>query len=153
MTYPQQQAWGLAQQGHMVRDQKHNPAWIIVAWCVAVLSFGYMLPWAIAASRGKSNQLAVGLINLLLGWTVLGWVVALIMACGAHQAGAASYTTVGPIVLPQQGLPPYQTQQIPTAQTRDQLPRAGWYPAPDGSGHQAYWNGEAWLPGPRALDG
>lgn len=44
-----------------------------------------MLPWAVAATRGKSNATAVALINLLLGWTLIGWIVALVMACGAHQ--------------------------------------------------------------------
>lgn len=56
-----------------------------VAWIVAILSLGYMLPWAIAASRGKANSGAIGILNLLLGWTLIGWIVALVMACSAHQ--------------------------------------------------------------------
>jgi hypothetical protein len=56
-----------------------------IAWVVALITLGYMLPWAIAASRGKSNAGAIGLLNFLLGWTVVGWVIALVMACTAHQ--------------------------------------------------------------------
>ena len=31
-----------------------------IAWLVALITLGYMLPWAIAASRGKSNAGAIG---------------------------------------------------------------------------------------------
>ena len=68
----------------MVSDQRVSGAVIVVAWIVAVLSAGYMLPWAIAATRGKANGGAVFVVNLFLGWTLIGWVVALVMACGSH---------------------------------------------------------------------
>lgn len=66
-------------------DSQAKPTQTIVAWIVALLTAGYMLPWAIAATRGKSNSGSIGLINLLLGWSVIGWIVALVMACTAHQ--------------------------------------------------------------------
>lgn len=79
-----------AARGSMVMsDKKGKPAQLLIAWTAAVLTLGYMLPWAIAATRGKANSGAIGLLNLLLGWTVVGWVVALVMACGAHQKFAA----------------------------------------------------------------
>ena len=62
-----------------------NPAWVIIAWLVAIVTFGYMLPWAIAASRGMPNQLAIGLVNFLLGWTIVGWIVALVMAAAQKR--------------------------------------------------------------------
>ncbi|MBO1753891.1 superinfection immunity protein [Allobranchiibius sp. CTAmp26] len=68
----------------MVTRPAPNAALIVVAWVIAVITFFYMLPWAVAATRGKSNQLAIGLVNLLLGWSFIGWVVALVMACGAE---------------------------------------------------------------------
>ena len=40
----------------------------------------YFLPSIIALVRGKRDILAVFLLNLLLGWSVIGWVVALIWA-------------------------------------------------------------------------
>ena len=40
----------------------------------------YFLPTIIATSRKVSNTGSVFVINLLLGWSVIGWVVALAMA-------------------------------------------------------------------------
>jgi hypothetical protein len=58
----------------------------VLAWVLTIFTAGYLLPWAIAATRGKSNSGAIGWINLLLGWTLVGWVIALVMACTSHQA-------------------------------------------------------------------
>ncbi|MCW2764803.1 MAG: hypothetical protein JWO11_762 [Nocardioides sp.] len=69
----------------VMTDARTNGAEVAIAWILTVLSVGYMLPWAIAATRGKSNSWAVGLVNVLLGWTFIGWIVALVMACTAHQ--------------------------------------------------------------------
>ncbi len=71
-------------------DSSGRPIQAILAWVIAVCTLGYMLPWAIAATRGKANTGAIGILNLLLGWTLVGWIVALVMACGAHQAVAVS---------------------------------------------------------------
>jgi Superinfection immunity protein len=62
-----------------------STAMMVIAWIAAVLTSLYMLPWAVAVTRGKSNATAIGLINLLLGWTVIGWIVALVMACMPHK--------------------------------------------------------------------
>lgn len=67
-------------------DKKAKPIQASTAWIVAICTLGYMLPWALAATRGKSNSGAIFWINLLLGWSVIGWIVALVMAAGAHQA-------------------------------------------------------------------
>ena len=42
---------------------------------LVVLSF---LPTVIALLRGHHNSFAIFLTNLLLGWTVVGWIIALI---------------------------------------------------------------------------
>ncbi len=64
-----------------------STAHIVIAWIVAVCTWLYMLPWAIAATRNKSNVGAIALINVLLGWSVVGWVVALVMACTSESPG------------------------------------------------------------------
>lgn len=51
----------------------------VVAVIVAILTVGYMLPWAIAAVRDVPHW-GVFWVNLLLGWTLIGWVIALIMS-------------------------------------------------------------------------
>ena len=46
---------------------------------VIVLIFAvYFLPSLIAFLRQHKNKLAIFLLNLLLGWTVLGWVSSLV---------------------------------------------------------------------------
>jgi hypothetical protein len=60
-------------------------AHMLIAILCAIFTLGYMLPWAISASRGMPNAGAVGVLNLLLGWTLVGWVVALVMACAQRQ--------------------------------------------------------------------
>src|SRR5689334_12992274 len=71
----------------MARRQVNVPH-VVIAWSCAVLSLGYLLPWAIAATRAKSNSLAIALVNFLLGWTAIGWIVALVMSCGSEPQGA-----------------------------------------------------------------
>ncbi len=44
----------------------------------------YFLPAIIAAARHTHNATAILLLNLFLGWTLVGWVVTLVMAiCSA----------------------------------------------------------------------
>lgn len=40
----------------------------------------YLMPTFIAAANAKRNILAIGVLNVLLGWTVLGWLICLIWA-------------------------------------------------------------------------
>lgn len=56
-----------------------------MAIIVAILSAGYMLPWAIAAVRGNRNAWTVFWVNLLLGWTIIGWIIALVMSIREHR--------------------------------------------------------------------
>ena len=44
---------------------------------VLIFAF-YFLPTLIAFLRQHKNKLAIFLLNLTLGWTVLGWVVSLV---------------------------------------------------------------------------
>lgn len=69
----------------IVTDQKARVVSAPVAIIVAILTAGYMLPWAIAAVRGNHNAWSVFWINLLLGWTVIGWIVALVMSIKEHR--------------------------------------------------------------------
>jgi len=67
--------------------QSANPSWTvtkIVAIIVGVLTAGYMLPWTIAAVRDVPHW-GVFWINLLLGWTIIGWIIALVMSLRAQR--------------------------------------------------------------------
>ena len=69
----------------VVTDRQNRPVSSVVAILVAILSAGYMLPWAIAAVRGNRNAWSVFWVNLLLGWTVVGWIIALVMSLREHD--------------------------------------------------------------------
>lgn len=67
--------------------EPESPSWTttkVVAVIVAILTAGYMLPWAIAAVRDVPHW-GVFWINLLLGWTIIGWIVALVMSLRSQR--------------------------------------------------------------------
>jgi hypothetical protein len=43
----------------------------------------YLLPGIIAALRRHRNANAIGVLNLLLGWTLLGWIAAFVWSLTA----------------------------------------------------------------------
>ncbi len=45
---------------------------------IIILFMIYLLPWMIAYCRHHKNCTAIFVTNLLLGWTVIGWIVAFI---------------------------------------------------------------------------
>ncbi len=51
----------------------------------------YFMPWFVAVLRDHQQRFMVGLLNLLLGWTLIGWVVAFLWATFSQtQTGALS---------------------------------------------------------------
>jgi len=50
---------------------------------LAVIMVLYFIPSIVAYSRHTGNRAAVLVIDFFLGWTFLGWVVALAMAAGS----------------------------------------------------------------------
>ena len=56
----------------------------VVAVVAAILTGGYLLPWAIAAVRDVKHW-GVFWINLLLGWTIIGWIWALVLALRSQR--------------------------------------------------------------------
>ena len=114
----------------LVTDQRMVDGGVLaLAWIAAVLTAGYLLPWAVAATRGRANQASIGVVNLLLGWSVIGWIVALVMACQSH-----SVLVVG-------GYAPVVGGYAPVS--GGYAPPPDWYPAPNGHG-QEYWDGTVW---------
>ncbi|MGH9551753.1 MAG: superinfection immunity protein [Terriglobales bacterium] len=41
----------------------------------------YFLPTIVAALREKHDKVSIFLLNFLLGWSLIGWIVALVWAC------------------------------------------------------------------------
>ncbi len=50
----------------------------------AVLALIYLIPSIVAAKRAHRNRHAIMALNILLGWTFLGWVAALIWSLTAN---------------------------------------------------------------------
>jgi T4 superinfection immunity protein len=46
-----------------------------------VIFLVYFLPGIVSAARHHPNADAIFILNLFLGWTILGWVIALVWAC------------------------------------------------------------------------
>ena len=99
---------------------------VALAWVFTVLSLGYFLPWAIAATRQRSNALAIGVLNLLVGWTLICWIAALVMAVMSEPAPVTTIAYAA----------------APVVQVAPQLPPPGWYP--DQRGGHRYWDGRGW---------
>ena len=53
---------------------------------LAVMFFLYWLPTVVAVLRRTPSALGVAAINFFLGWTVIGWIVALVLALAAYPA-------------------------------------------------------------------
>lgn len=50
---------------------------------LVVVVLGYFFPTIIAASRSHHQTGMVAVLNIFLGWTFIGWVVALAISCGS----------------------------------------------------------------------
>lgn len=92
-------------------------ALLMLAAVVLVAIVVYLLPTLVAAGRGVPNLGSIVAVNLLMGWTLAGWVVALALALRDRPASA-----------PQ----------------RSVAPSAGWYPDPELPSRLRYWSGTGW---------
>lgn len=58
-----------------------------------ILAFGlaiYLIPTFVALGRKKQNALAIAALNVVLGWTLVGWAGALVWACLKDKGQEAS---------------------------------------------------------------
>lgn len=69
---------------------QNNPTiwqYVFVLFGIVVMVGFYLLPALIGFKRGIANRILLLIINLILGWTILGWIVCLIWAvAGATRA-------------------------------------------------------------------
>ncbi|MFD7431959.1 superinfection immunity protein [Streptomyces sp. NPDC059818] len=52
---------------------------------MVIILFVYFVPTIVAFTRGVPNKGSVLVVNLFLGWTLVGWVVSLAMAARSGQ--------------------------------------------------------------------
>lgn len=70
----------------------NSPAHLLISLAAII---GYFIPTIVAWVRHVPHRGSVTVVNVFLGWTVIGWVVALAMACRSreHRPGAAAAST------------------------------------------------------------
>lgn len=61
---------------------------------IALLGIAYFVPSFVAGFRKHPQLTPIFLINLLLGWTVLGWIAALVWSAGNWAAKPAAVTVI-----------------------------------------------------------
>lgn len=89
-----------------------------------VLMGAYFLPTILAALRGNSSTLGVGVLNFFTGWTFVGWVVALVWALsGERDCRHVVYVSQN------MNVPPYPPQGMPYGAQQPQQ-QAQWYVPP-----------------------
>ena len=52
----------------------------LAALLITLLTLFYLFPTAVAVYRGRANTGAIFALNLFLGWSLFGWVLALVWA-------------------------------------------------------------------------
>lgn len=57
-------------------------AWVFILFCAWL----YFLPALTAWVRHHHNTLAIFALDLLLGWTMIGWAIAMVWACMRVEA-------------------------------------------------------------------
>ena len=53
---------------------------------VGLILFMYFLPALVAWKRRHKNSSAIGVLNLLLGWTMIGWIGSMVWAFTSNTA-------------------------------------------------------------------
>ena len=74
---------------------------ILVLIILPALFLTYFLPSIIARVRKHPQTLAIFLLNLFLGWSLIGWVAALVWSATAVAAPQPVYVQVAPQPVPQ----------------------------------------------------
>ena len=103
------------------RASSDSDVWVVLAAVLlALFTLGYMLPSSIAIVRKVRNVGSIIVINFFLGWTLIGWIVALAMAASSKPQPLQQQTNVyvqqHPTGSPQPIQPISQPTQPPTSQ-------------------------------------
>jgi hypothetical protein len=108
---------------------------IFLVLCMAV----YFLPSIVAIQKQKHNTAAIMAVNILLGWSVIGWIVALVWAL-AESPSPAGYQTNTPYPSPSPSsyTPPSYTPPPQPPPSPAPAPAPSPVPAPAPAARGAY---------------
>lgn len=65
-------------------------AMIFAFLILLVLLVFYFLPAIVASYRRHRERLSIFMLNLFLGWSLIGWVLALVWACTSNRETGAT---------------------------------------------------------------
>lgn len=65
--------------GYVAKNYGPDTAGALVM--VGILVVSYFLPTIVAVNRRHNNRLAIFALNFFAGWTLVGWVVAIVWSC------------------------------------------------------------------------
>lgn len=68
---------------------------VVQATVVVALAALYFVPTFAAARRRHPNRISIFLLNLLLGWTVIGWIASLMWAITGRPNSDTSVDKLG----------------------------------------------------------
>jgi len=69
---------------YMIKLAVNNILIVLMLGLIGFSTMIYMLPSIIAYKRNHLNIACVVLVNIFFGWTLLGWLIALIWATSSH---------------------------------------------------------------------
>ncbi len=72
-----------------------DPRWLVLA--IVVIPPVYFLPAVLAASKNHPQAAAIFFVNLVLGWTIVGWVVALVWGAAGAPGEQKAYRPLFPV--------------------------------------------------------
>ena len=72
---------------HWIADSRSGFVVLLMAAFIVAMAI-YALPALLAWSMGCPQRVAITLVDLLLGWTILGWIAALIWVILSGNGGS-----------------------------------------------------------------
>ena len=82
---------------------------------ILLLAFLYFLPTIVAMSRGHRSYGGILVLNLFLGWTFIGWLIALVWACSSTGPAPVNVYVSQHYQPPPQYYPPPLPPYVPPA--------------------------------------
>ena len=86
---------------------------------IIISLISYFLPTVIAMLRGKSNTFAILLLNLFLGWTFIGWIVALVWSVTSDNKPQTIVVNNNSSIEPKNEFKTLSNQKIESEQTNN----------------------------------
>jgi len=72
---------------HWIADSRSGFVALLLAACIVAMAV-YALPVLLAWSMGSPHRTAITLMDLLLDWSIIGWIAALIWAVMSGNDGS-----------------------------------------------------------------